>query len=171
MNKTSQKQPGQRGPKPRPKGSRSGQGSKGQQPTLDIRELKEMSISQLTQIGKELGIEGITGTRKQELIFRILQAQTEQSGLIFAEGVLECLPDGFGFLRSADSSYLAGPDDIYVSPSQIRRFNLRTGDTVTGKIRPPKDSERYFAMLKVDQINFEKPDNAKSKVLFENFIS
>ncbi|MEM1202211.1 MAG: transcription termination factor Rho [Acidobacteriota bacterium] len=168
MNKTSQKQPSQRGPKPRPKGARNGQGGKGQEPTLDIRELKEMSISQLTQIGKELGIEGITGTRKQELIFRILQAQTEQSGLIFAEGVLECLPDGFGFLRAPEYNYLPGPDDIYVSPSQIRRFDLRTGDTVSGQVRKPKEGERYFALIKVEAVNFEHPDVVRNKIFFDN---
>ena len=109
---------------------------------LDIRALKEMSISQLTQIAKDLGVEGATGMRKQELIFKILQAQTEKSGLIFAEGVLECLPDGFGFLRAPEYNYLPGPDDIYVSPSQIRRFDLRTGDTISGQVRQPKDGER-----------------------------
>src|SRR4030081_2678974 len=112
--------------------------------SLDIRALKEMSISQLTQIGKDLGVEGATGMRKQELIFKVLQAQTEKSGLIFAEGVLECLPDGFGFLRAPEYNYLPGPDDIYVSPSQIRKFDLRTGDTISGQIRPPKEGERYF---------------------------
>ena len=115
---------------------------KGNVEALDIRALKEMSISQLTQIAKDLGVEGATGMRKQELIFKILQAQTEKSGLIFAEGVLECLPDGFGFLRAPEYNYLPGPDDIYVSPSQIRRFDLRTGDTRSGQVRQPKEGER-----------------------------
>ena len=137
-------------------------------PTLDIRELKEMSISQLAQIGKDLGIEGATGTRKQELIFKVLQAQTEQSGLIFAEGVLECLPDGFGFLRAPEYNYLPGPDDIYVSPSQIRRFDLRTGDTVSGQVRKPKEGERYFALIKVEAVNFEHPDVVRNKIFFDN---
>src|ERR1700686_750023 len=135
---------------------------------LDIRALKEMSISQLTQIGKDMGVEGATGMRKQELIFKILQAQTEKSGLIFAEGVLECLPDGFGFLRAPEYNYLPGPDDIYVSPSQIRKFDLRTGDTVSGQVRPPKDGERYFALIKVDAINFEPPEEARNKIFFDN---
>ena len=117
--------------------------------TLDIRVLKEMSISELTTIAKDLGVEGAAGMRKQELIFKILQAQTEKSGLIFAEGVLECLPDGFGFLRAPEYNYLPGPDDIYVSPSQIRRFDLRTGDTVSGQVRQPKEGERYFALIKI----------------------
>ena len=136
--------------------------------SLDIRALKEMSISQLTQIGKDLGVEGATGMRKQELIFKVLQAQTEKSGLIFAEGVLECLPDGFGFLRAPEYNYLAGPDDIYVSPSQIRKFDLQTGDTVSGQIRPPKEGERYFALIKVEAVNFEAPDQAREKLFFEN---
>src|SRR5215212_8110454 len=135
---------------------------------LDIRALKEMSISQLTQIGKDLGVEGATGMRKQELIFKVLQAQTEKSGLIFAEGVLECLPDGFGFLRAPEYNYLPGPDDIYVSPSQIRRFDLRTGDTVSGQVRPPKEGERYFALIKVEAVNFEHPDVSRDKILFDN---
>src|SRR6201746_1335514 len=135
---------------------------------LDIRALKEMNISQLTQIGKDLGVEGATGMRKQELIFKILQAQTEKSGLIFSEGVLETLPDGFGFLRAPDYNYLPGPDDIYVSPSQIRKFDLHTGDTVSGQIRPPKDGERYFALIKVEAVNFEPPERAREKVFFEN---
>src|SRR6202521_4310058 len=135
---------------------------------LDIRALKEMSISQLTQIGKDMGVEGATGMRKQELIFKILQAQTEKNGLIFSEGVLECLPDGFGFLRAPDYNYLPGPDDIYVSPSQIRKFDLRTGDTISGQIRPPKEGERYFALIKVEAINFEPPDMARDRVFFDN---
>src|SRR6202049_1213220 len=135
---------------------------------LDIRALKEMNISQLTQIGKDMAVEGATGMRKQGLIFKILKAQTEKSGLIFAEGVLECLPDGFGFLRAPEYNYLPGPDDIYVSPSQIRKFDLRTGDTVSGQVRPPKDGERYFALIKVEAVNFEDPEVARSKIFFDN---
>jgi transcription termination factor Rho len=135
---------------------------------LDISELKEMSISKLTGIAKELDVPGATGMRKQELIFKILQAQTEKSGLIFSEGVLETLPDGFGFLRAPEYNYLPGPDDIYVSPSQIRKFDLRTGDTISGQIRPPKEGERYFALIKVEAINFEPPDIARDKVFFDN---
>ncbi len=135
---------------------------------LDIRALKEMSISKLTDVAKDLGVEGATSLRKQELIFKILQAQTEKSGLIFAEGVLECLPDGFGFLRAPEYNYLPGPDDIYVSPSQIRRFDLRTGDTVSGQVRQPKEGERYFALIKVEAVNFEHPDVARNKIFFDN---
>ena len=135
---------------------------------MDIGELKEMSISKLTGIAKELDIPGATGMRKQELIFKILQAQTEKSGLIFSEGVLETLPDGFGFLRAPDYNYLPGPDDIYVSPSQIRKFDLRTGDTISGQIRPPKEGERYFALIKVQAINFESPEMARERVFFDN---
>jgi transcription termination factor Rho len=135
---------------------------------LNISELKEMSISKLTQIAKELDIAGATGMRKQELIFKILQAQTEKSGLIFSEGVLETLQDGFGFLRAPDYNYLPGPDDIYVSPSQIRKFDLRTGDTISGQVRPPKEGERYFALIKVEAINFEPPELARERVFFDN---
>ena len=135
---------------------------------MDIAELKEMNIAALTQIAKDLNVAGATGMRKQELIFKILQAQTEKSGLIFSEGVLETLPDGFGFLRAPDYNYLPGPDDIYVSPSQIRKFDLHTGDTVSGQIRPPKDGERYFALIKVEAINFEHPDVARNKIFFDN---
>jgi transcription termination factor Rho len=135
---------------------------------MDIGELKEMSISKLTQVAKTLDIPGATGMRKQELIFKILQAQTEKSGLIFSEGVLETLPDGFGFLRAPDYNYLPGPDDIYVSPSQIRKFDLRTGDTISGQIRPPKEGERYFALIKVEAINFEPPEMARERVFFDN---
>jgi transcription termination factor Rho len=135
---------------------------------MDIAELKEMNISALTQIAKDLNVVGATGMRKQELIFKILQAQTEKNGLIFSEGVLETLPDGFGFLRAPDYNYLPGPDDIYVSPSQIRKFDLHTGDTVSGQIRPPKDGERYFALIKVEAINFEHPDVARNKIFFDN---
>src|SRR5436853_3281610 len=130
--------------------------------------MKEMSISALTKIAKELEIAGATGMRKQELIFEILRVRAEKSGLIFSEGVLETLPDGFGFLRAPDYNYLPGPDDIYVSPSQIRKFDLHTGDTVSGQIRPPKDGERYFALIKVEAVNFEPPERAREKVFFEN---
>ena len=127
-----------------------------------------MSIQKLTQIAKDLNVAGATGMRKQELIFQILKAQTEQSGFIFSEGVLEVLPDGFGFLRAPDYNYLPGPDDIYVSPSQIRKFDLQTGDTVSGQIRPPKEGERYFALIKVEAVNFEAPEQARDKLFFEN---
>jgi len=133
---------------------------------LDIRALKEMNIGELTEIASDLGVEGIGSMRKQELIFKILQAQTEKSGLIFAEGVLECLPDGFGFLRAPEYNYLPGPDDIYVSPSQIRRFSLRTGDTISGQVRQPKEAERYFALIKVEAVNFEHPDVSRKKIFF-----
>jgi transcription termination factor Rho len=137
-------------------------------PTLDLVELKDMSIQNLNQVAKEMGIAGAAGLRKQELIFKILQTQAEKSGLIFSEGVLECLPDGFGFLRAPEYNYLPGPDDVYVSPSQIRRFDLRTGDTISGQIRPPKEGERYFALIKVDAINFEPPEEARNKIFFDN---
>src|SRR2546429_5058096 len=126
-----------------------------------------MSVGDLTKIAKQLDVPGATGMRKQELIFKILQAQAEKSGLIFSEGVLECLPDGFGFLRAPDYNYLPGPDDIYVSPSQIRKFDLRTGDTISGQIRPPKEGERYFALIKVEAINFEPPDESRNKIFFD----
>jgi len=135
---------------------------------LNITDLKDMSIQKLTQIAKDLNVGGATGMRKQELIFQILKAQTEQSGFIFSEGVLEVLPDGFGFLRAPDYNYLPGPDDIYVSPSQIRKFDLQTGDTVSGQIRPPKEGERYFALIKVEAVNFEAPDQSRDKLFFEN---
>src|SRR5213592_2954124 len=135
---------------------------------LNITDLKDMSIQKLTQIAKDMNVAGATGMRKQELIFQILKAQTEQSGFIFSEGVLEVLPDGFGFLRAPDYNYLPGPDDIYVSPSQIRKFDLQTGDTVSGQIRPPKEGERYFALIKVEAVNFEAPDQAREKLFFEN---
>ena len=135
---------------------------------LDIAKLKEMNIATLTQVAKDMNVVGATSLRKQELIFKILQAQTEKNGLIFSEGVLECLPDGFGFLRAPDYNYLPGPDDIYVSPSQIRKFDLRTGDTISGQIRPPKDGERYFALIKVEAINFEPPDESRNKIFFDN---
>jgi len=135
---------------------------------MNLTELKRKPASELMSLADQLGLEGVARTRKQDVIFGILKAHAKKGEDISGDGVLEILQDGFGFLRSADSSYLAGPDDIYVSPSQIRRFSLRTGDTVAGKIRPPKEGERYFALLKVDQINFDRPEAAKSKVLFEN---
>ncbi|MEO8078748.1 MAG: transcription termination factor Rho, partial [Acidobacteriota bacterium] len=135
---------------------------------LNINDLKDKSIQDLTQIAKDLNVAGATGMRKQELIFQILKAQTEQSGFIFSEGVLEVLPDGFGFLRAPDYNYLPGPDDIYVSPSQIRKFDLQTGDTVSGQIRGPKEGERYFALIKVEAVNFESPEQARDKLFFEN---
>jgi len=130
--------------------------------------MKSKTINDLLEIARELEIQSPSGLRKQELIFRILEAQTNKNGLIFAKGVLEILPEGYGFLRSPDYNYLPGPDDIYVSPSQIKRFDLRTGDTVTGQVRPPKDGERYFALLRVEAVNFESPEKAKSKTLFDN---
>ena len=135
---------------------------------MNLVELKGKNISELIDVAKTFKIDGATGMRKQDLIFSILQAQTEQNGVIYGEGVLEILPDGFGFLRSPDSNYLPGPDDMYVSPSQIRRFALKTGDTVSGQIRPPKDGERYFALLKVENINYEDPEVAADKILFDN---
>jgi transcription termination factor Rho len=135
---------------------------------LDIRTLKDMSISELTHVARDLEVENPAGMRKQDLIFKILQVQTEREGLIFGEGVLEILPDGYGFLRAPEYNYLPGPDDIYVSPSQIRRFNLRTGDTVSGQIRPPREGERYFALIKVEAVNFEAPDQTAEKILFDN---
>ncbi len=135
---------------------------------MDIAELKEKNIGSLLKIAKELDVPGAAGMRKQELIFRILQAQAEKDGLIFSEGVLECLPEGFGFLRAPDYNYLPGPDDIYVSPSQIRKFDLRTGDTISGQIRPPKEGERYFALIKVEAVNFEPPEQSRDKIFFDN---
>jgi transcription termination factor Rho len=156
-------------PKPQPQGSGPSTSSgQGRPPGLNITDLKDMSIQKLTQIAKDMTVAGATGMRKQELIFQILKAQTEQSGFIFSEGVLEVLPDGFGFLRAPDYNYLPGPDDIYVSPSQIRKFDLQTGDTVSGQIRPPKEGERYFALIKVEAVNFEAPDQARDKLFFEN---
>src|SRR5574341_1301813 len=136
--------------------------------TMHLAELKQKTIADLNEVARDLKIEGAANLRKQELIFAILQAQTEKNGSIYGEGVLETLPDGFGFLRAPDSNYLPGPDDIYISPSQIRRFNLRTGDIVSGQIRPPKESERYFALLKVEKVNYEEPDVARDKILFDN---
>jgi transcription termination factor Rho len=135
---------------------------------MDITDLKEKNIKDLLKIAQDLEVPGATNLRKQELIFGILQAQTEKSGLIFSEGVLECLPDGFGFLRAPEYNYLPGPDDIYVSPSQIRKFGLQTGDTVSGQVRPPKEGERYFALIKVEAVNFEHPDVARNKIFFDN---
>ncbi len=135
---------------------------------MNLKELKEKKITDLLTIAKELGVEGASGLRKQDLIFAILNTTSAKNGAIFGEGVLEILPDGFGFLRAPDANYLPGPDDIYISPSQIRRFNLRTGDTVSGQIRPPKEGERYFALLKVAEVNFENPAVAREKTLFDN---
>lgn len=135
---------------------------------ISISELKEKTIEELTRVAKDLNVEGATGLKKQDIIFAILQAQVEKTGNVFGEGVLEILPDGFGFLRSPDYSYLPGPDDIYVSPSQIRRFNLRTGDLVSGQVRPPKENERYFALLKVEAVNHESPEESVSRALFDN---
>ena len=142
--------------------------TKEEAPTLNLAALKEKNITQLSELAKELNIDGTAGLRKQELIFRILQGQAEKSGLIFSEGVLETLPEGFGFLRAPEYNYLPGPDDIYVSPSQIRRFDLRTGDTISGQVRPPKSGERYFALIKVEAINFEPPEASKNKSFFDN---
>ncbi|MFH1529922.1 MAG: transcription termination factor Rho [Pseudomonadota bacterium] len=135
---------------------------------MNLQELKRLKSTELSDMAKGFGIEGTSGMRKQDMIFAILQYQAEQNGMIYGEGVLQVLPDGFGFLRAPDYNYFPGSDDIYVSPSQIRRFNLRTGDTVAGQIRPPKESERYFALLKVEQVNFEDPDSTRTKVLFDN---
>jgi transcription termination factor Rho len=135
---------------------------------MNLKELKEKKITELAGLAKDLGVEGASGMRKQDLIFAILNATSAKNGAISGEGVLEILPDGFGFLRAPDANYLPGPDDIYVSPSQIRRFNLKTGDTVSGQIRPPKEGERYFALLKVSEVNFENPAVAKDKTLFDN---
>jgi len=135
---------------------------------LDLAKLKEMNITGLNQVAKDLSVAGAAGLRKQDLIFKILQTQAEKNGQIFSEGVLETLPDGFGFLRAPEYNYLPGPDDIYVSPSQIRRFDLRTGDTVSGHVRPPKEGERYFALIKVDAINLEPPEEGRNKIFFDN---
>src|SRR2546430_716547 len=140
----------------------------GREDVFNLSDLKDMSISALTQVAKGMDVPGATGMRKQELIFKVLAAQTEKSGLIFSEGVLETLPDGFGFLRAPEYNYLPGPDDIYVSPSQIRKFDLRTGDTISGQIRPPKEGERYLALLKVEVVNGEEPEKAKHRVAFDN---
>src|SRR3990167_3027719 len=151
---------------PPPRRDRPGGESRGN--IMNLKDLKEKKIGDLIELSKEFNIEGAAGMRRQELIFALLNAQTDKNGQIFGEGILEILPDGFGFLRAPDYNYLPGPDDIYVSPSQIRKFNLKTGDTVSGQIRPPKDSERYFALLKVESINFEDPEAARDKILFDN---
>jgi transcription termination factor Rho len=161
-----QHQPAQPQPQHPPKGNGAAPPEKIER--IDLATLKDMSVGALTKIAKQLDVPGATGMRKQELIFEILKARAEKSGLIFSEGVLETLPDGFGFLRAPDYNYLPGPDDIYVSPSQIRKFDLHTGDTVSGQIRPPKDGERYFALIKVEAVNFEPPERAREKVFFEN---
>ena len=135
---------------------------------MNIVELKEKPIQQLNKIARDLNVEGAGGMKRQQLIFEILKAQIALDGNVYGEGVLETLPDGFGFLRAPDYNYLPGPDDIYVSPSQIRRFNLRTGDTISGQIRPPKEGERYFALIKVETVNFEDPDVVKDKIIFDN---
>ena len=135
---------------------------------MTIAELKEKNITELTKIARALELPGASGLRKQDLIFKILQAQSEKEGHIFAEGVLEILPDGYGFLRSPDYNYLPGPDDIYVSPSQIRKFDLKTGDTISGQVRPPHEGEKYFALVKIEAVNFESPDEARNKILFDN---
>jgi transcription termination factor Rho len=136
--------------------------------SLDLTELKEMNIIKLVQVAKQMEIPKATAMRKHELVFRILQAQAEKDGLVFAEGVIEALPEGYGFLRSPDYNYLPGPDDIYVSPSQIRRFDLRTGDTISGQVRPPKEGENYFALVKIEAVNFESPEEARNKIFFDN---
>jgi transcription termination factor Rho len=141
---------------------------KADMPVVELSTLKEMSVTELTKIAKQLDVPGASGMRKQELIFEILRSRAEKSGLLFSEGVLETLPDGFGFLRAPDYNYLPGPDDIYVSPSQVRKFDLHTGDTVSGQIRPPKDGERYFALIKVEAVNFEPPEKIREKIFFEN---
>ena len=135
---------------------------------MTIAELKEKNITELSRIARTLEIPGSSGLRKQDLIFKILQAQSEKEGHIFAEGVLEILPDGYGFLRSPDYNYLPGPDDIYVSPSQIRKFDLKTGDTISGNVRPPHEGEKYFALVKIEAINFESPEETRNKILFDN---
>jgi len=160
---------GDRREEPRPEGAgREGDRLESQKRFVDLAALKEMNITELSELGIELGVEGVSGLRKQELIFKILQGQAEKSGNIFSEGVLESLPEGFGFLRAPEYNYLPGPDDIYVSPSQIRRFDIRTGDSVSGQVRSPKDGERYFALVKVEAINFEPPEASRNKILFDN---
>jgi transcription termination factor Rho len=154
-------------PQPRQQGG-NGHGATLPPEKLELSTLKDMSVGALMKVAKGLDVAGATGLRKQELIFEILKARAQKSGLIFSEGVLEVLPDGFGFLRAPDYNYLPGPDDIYVSPSQIRRFDLHTGDTISGQIRPPKDGERYFALIKVEAINFEPPERGRERVFFEN---
>jgi transcription termination factor Rho len=155
-------------PSPAPAARREPEAAPDRGNRLDLAELKEMNITKLAQVAKSLEISGAATMKKQELVFQILRAQAEKEGLIFSEGVLEILPDGFGFLRAPEYCYLPGPDDIYVSPSQIRKFDLRTGDTISGQIRPPKEDERYFALIKVDAVNFEPPDKSKEKIFFDN---
>jgi transcription termination factor Rho len=164
------RQGNQGGGEPRePREPREGGGAPAESgPVVELSTLKDMSVTELTKIAKQLDVPGATGMRKQELIFQILRSRAEKSGLLFSEGVLETLPDGFGFLRAPDYNYLPGPDDIYVSPSQIRKFDLHTGDTVSGQIRPPKEGERYFALIKVEAVNFEPPDRVRDKIFFEN---
>ena len=135
---------------------------------MNIEDIKRLPISELNNLAKDLDVPGASGMRRQDLIFAILQTQAEQNGVISGSGVLEILPDGFGFLRAVDYNYLPSPDDIYISPSQIRRFNLKTGDTISGEVRPPKEGEKYFALLKVDNVNFESPEQARDKILFDN---
>src|SRR5574342_27494 len=135
---------------------------------MDIAELKALKIAELNKVAQDLNVQGATGLRKSELIFKILEEQTKKEGLIFADGVLEVLPDGYGFLRSPDYNYLPGPDDIYVSPSQIRKFDLKTGDTISGQVRPPHEGEKYFALVKIEAVNFESPEEARNKILFDN---
>lgn len=154
-------------PPPPPRANGNGNGKEGGN-VMNLKDLKEMEIGALVHMAKDFSVENAAGMTRQELIFAILQNQTEKRGMVFGEGVLETLPDGFGFLRAPDYNYLPGPDDIYVSPSQIRRFNLRTGDTISGQIRSPKESERYFALLKVESVNFEDPESAREKILFDN---
>src|SRR5215208_4520844 len=152
----------------RPEKGGGGTAVKSDMPVVELSTLKDLSVTELTKIARQLDVPGATGMRKQELIFEILRSRAEKSGLLFSEGVLETLPDGFGFLRAPDYNYLPGPDDIYVSPSQIRKFDLHTGDTVSGQIRQPKEGERYFALIKVEAVNFEPPDRAREKIFFEN---
>ena len=163
---TTAQQPQQAKAAPAPQADGAPRGEKPEK--IDLATLKDMSVGALTKIAKQLDVPGATGMRKQELIFEILKARAEKSGLIFSEGVLETLPDGFGFLRAPDYNYLPGPDDIYVSPSQIRKFDLHTGDTVSGQIRSPKEGERYFALIKVEAVNFEPPEKIREKIFFEN---
>src|SRR6266436_1638841 len=151
-----------------PSGDASADASEAAAKPLLLSDLKEMTIQQLNVMARDLNVAGAAGIKKHDLIFKILQTQTEKSGLLFAEGVLETLPDGYGFLRAPESNYLPGPDDIYVSPSQIRKFDLRTGDTVSGQVRPPKEGERYFALIKVEAVNFEDPEVARNKIFFDN---
>jgi transcription termination factor Rho len=153
---------------PRGGGRRRKRSEADERPLLSLGDLKDLTIQALNAMAKDMNVDGAAGMRRHDLIFKILQTQTEKSGLLFAEGVLEILPDGYGFLRAPESNYLPGPDDIYISPSQIRKFDLRTGDTVSGQVRPPKGGERYFALIKVEAINFEPPGSAKDKILFDN---